>query len=245
MKVLKVIKKTIFFVVSVVVLLFAILMTVLVLSHNKYGVTEFEDKSLILVNDKLSSEKYNDGDLVITNKVTVENVKLGQELFAYKVIEGGSVNITVGMVGEIYVEDNTITFENGENYTMDYVAGEAYKTYPKIGGYLALAESKWIFLGIVVVPVFFILISRIYALIVEIKYGGDDKSTQAISNIVDSQTQNNFMSSVPGPIPDIPKENTELNNVETISVPIEQETAKFNEKKETNDAPRDFLSDDF
>ena len=69
--------------------------------------------------------------------------------------------IQIGKVGEVYVEDNAIAFENGETYSMEFVAGIGTKSYEGLGTALSIIESQWGFLFIVLVPCFLIFIYEI------------------------------------------------------------------------------------
>jgi hypothetical protein len=149
-------------------------MTVLLLNFNDFGVTEFGTKSIILINDEISNETYKKGDLVIVNKNKIEKMEVGQELFTYRTDENGNVSIDLGKIGNVYPEENAISFENGSNYSMEFIAGTPEKKYEKIGLYLGILESKWGFLFIVLVPSFLIFVYELYSLIVEIKYGADE-----------------------------------------------------------------------
>ena len=82
--------------------------------------------------------------------------------------------VEVGKVGQIYLEEDAIAFENGDIFSNEFIIGTADKTYNKIGTYLSIVESKWGFLFIVLVPCLLIFIYEIYALIVEIKYGEEE-----------------------------------------------------------------------
>ena len=86
----------------------------------------------------------------------------------------GSVSIEVGKVGQIYLEEDAVAFENGDIFSNQFVIGTADEVYNDIGTYLAIIESKWGFLFIVLVPCLLIFIYEVYALIVEIKYGTDE-----------------------------------------------------------------------
>jgi hypothetical protein len=126
----------------------------------------------------MTSDKYKKGDLVLVEEKTVDNINPGDEIFTYRLKTKGSVSIDVGVVGEVHPDDETITFENGDNYTVDFIAGKATKVYSGIGTYLSIIESKWGFLFIILVPSFLIFIYELYALIVEIKYGNDEQTAK-------------------------------------------------------------------
>lgn len=174
MKIGKIIKKIIIGIFGVAFFGFAIAIAMLLLNYNKYGVTQIDDISVIIIKKGMSSDDFNKGDVALVRKEKVEDLKVGDEVFAYKVAEDGSVSINYGTIGETHPNDDAITFENGNDYDMDFVIGKTEKVYEKVGTYLAIIESKWVFFGIILVPSFIILIYEIYALIVEIKYGKDE-----------------------------------------------------------------------
>ena len=173
-KVLETIKKILIGIVGTAYFLFALAMTILLLNYNDYGVTQFANKSLIIMTDNVASEKYKKGDLVIVESKKVDQIKTGQEVFTYRIDSKGIPMIQIGKVGEVYVKDNAIAFENGETYSMEFVAGIGIKSYEGLGTALSIIESQWGFLFIVLVPCFLIFIYEIYSLIVEIKYGGQE-----------------------------------------------------------------------
>lgn len=174
-KVLKVIKSIILGILMFVYFSFVIFMTVLLLNFNDYGVTEFGNKSIIIINDEISNENYKKGDIVITEKTKIEKLEVGQELFAYKVDGKGNVSIDLGKVGNIYTEENAVSYENGSTYSNEFIAGVPIDKYEEIGKYLSVIESKWGFLFIVLVPSFLIFVYEVYSLIIEIKYGKDEE----------------------------------------------------------------------
>lgn len=174
MKVLGIIKNIILGILLFVYFVFVIAMTVLLLNFNDYGVTEFGDTSLIIINDEISNENYKKGDLVIVEKEKMELLEVGKEIFTYKVDAKGIVSIDLGKIGNLYPEEDAISFENGSSYSMEFIAGVPEKTYNSIGTFLSIVESKWGFLFIVLVPSFLIFVYEVYTLIIEIKYGGDE-----------------------------------------------------------------------
>lgn len=174
MKVLKLIKSIFLGIILFVYFSFVILMTVLLLNFNKYGVTQFGDTSLIIINDEISNDNYKKGDLVIVKNKKLEKLQVGEEIFTYKVDGNGLVSIDLGKIGNIYPEEEAISLENGSNYSVDFIAGIPEDKYESIGTFLSIVESKWGFLFIVLVPSFLIFIYEVYTLIIEIKYGTDE-----------------------------------------------------------------------
>ena len=174
MKVLNAIKKVVLGIIGILYFAFALVMTILLLNYNDYGVTQFGNASLVIINDEVANEKYDKGDLVIVESKKLEKLKVGDEIFTYRVDSKGAPHIQIGKIGEIYEEDEAISFKNGETYSTDFIAGMAKEKHPKWGTFLAIVESQWGFLFIVLVPCFLIFIYEIYSLIVEIKYGGQE-----------------------------------------------------------------------
>ncbi len=174
MKALNTIKKVLIVGIGVIYFAFALAMTILLLNRNDFGVTQFGDNSWIMLADKVSSEEFKKGDLVIVERATMEEFQKGETVFAYKIDSKGAATVTLGVVGEIYPEEQAISYENGETYSLEYVIGKSKKVYNNMGSYLSLILSQWGFLFIILVPCFLLFIYQIYALIVEIKYGADE-----------------------------------------------------------------------
>ena len=55
---------------------FAIVMTVLLLYRNDFGVTQFDNTSLIIVKDDVTSNHFKKGDLVVVEKRKVEKINV-------------------------------------------------------------------------------------------------------------------------------------------------------------------------
>ena len=173
-KVIKKIKSFIAGLLICIFFVFALSMTILLLNYNKYGLTQFGNTTLVIINDDIASENFKKGDLVLVKSQKLEKLQLGEEIFVYRVSEGGSVNVELGKVGQIYLEENAVAFENGDIFSNQFLIGTADEIHNDIGMYLSIIESKWGFLFIVLVPCLLIFIYELYALIVEIKYGADE-----------------------------------------------------------------------
>ncbi|MBE6145108.1 MAG: hypothetical protein E7171_00660 [Firmicutes bacterium] len=173
-KVVDVVKSIISFVLFIIYFCFALVMTILLLNYNDYGVTQFGEKSFILINGKISNDLYKEGDLVIVESSKIEDYKVGEYIFTYRVGADRIPVVQVGKIGNVYPEEDAISFENGETYSSEFIAGTVVSKHEKIGGILSIIESKWGFLFIVLIPVFLIFIYEVYALIIEIKYGAEE-----------------------------------------------------------------------
>ncbi len=175
MKALGVIKRIIVSIVLIVFFAFTITMTILLLNFNKFGVTQFDDTSLLIIKKGFTSETYEKGSLVVVESKEIVDYQEGEEVFVYHLDGHGGVNIQLGVVGQVHEEDDAITFSNGDTYSSEFIIGTGEKIYPNIGKYLSIVESKWGFLFIILVPNFFLFVYQLYSLIVEIKYGKDEE----------------------------------------------------------------------
>ena len=169
----KTIKKILFTIIGIAYFAFALCMTILLLNYNDYGVTQFGKKQMIFIREELAIPDFNKGDLVIVEQVKLENISAGDKIFTYKIGRNKKAEIQYGIVGEVYVDDEAIVFENGDTYSLEFIAGKAIETHPKVGTFLSIIESQWGFLFLVLVPIFLIFIYQVYALIIEIKYGAE------------------------------------------------------------------------
>lgn len=174
MKALGIIKKIIVSIVLIVFFAFTITMTILLLNFNKFGVTQFDDTSLLIIKKGFTSETYEKGSLVVVESKEIKDYHEGEEVFVYHLDGHGGVNIQLGVVGQIHEDDNALTFSNGDTYSSEFIIGTGEKIYPNLGKYLSIVESKWGFLFIILVPNFFLFVYQLYSLIVEVKYGKDE-----------------------------------------------------------------------
>lgn len=174
MKALGIVKKIFISIVLILFFAFTVTMTILLLNFNKFGVTQFDDTSLLIIKKGFTSETYEKGSLVIVENKEIKNYQEGEEVFAYHLDGHGGVNIQLGTVGQVHEEDNALTFSNGDTYSSEFLIGSGKKIYPNLGKYLSVVESKWGFLFIILVPNFFLFVYQLYSLIVEIKYGKEE-----------------------------------------------------------------------
>ena len=76
MKAIKVIKNIVISIVLVVFFAFTITMTILLLNYNKFGVTQFDDVSLLIIKKNFSSETYPKDSLVFVESKKVTDYKI-------------------------------------------------------------------------------------------------------------------------------------------------------------------------
>ena len=84
-EVFKIIKKIVVGLFVSVFFIFAIIMAILLINYNDYGVSQFGNTSLILVKDDTSAN-YKKGDLVVVESKRIDKYNKGDELFFSKKI---------------------------------------------------------------------------------------------------------------------------------------------------------------
>ena len=161
-------KKILFNLVVIIYVVIAIFVTVCLLTFNEYRISEFGNKSLIIISDEDEAIKYNKGDLLIVTKEKLKNAHKGDTVFFYfflsvKIAEIQEVK-DFGEAGINYVIDG--------NYQVveDDIIGtsNSMKVIPKAGQALQILESKWGFLFLIVFPSLIAFLREIYDLVLEI-----------------------------------------------------------------------------
>ena len=183
-KFLGILKKVVLGIVLAAYLGVVIAISVLLLAKNDYGITQFGDKVVILMEDDNKNDKYPNGVLAIVQNVKFTSIKAGDELFVYKKNKDDTITPIVATVESTTFDTNSpyITFADGVgDYGEDYIAGQIYKSIPTIGKIISTLENKWIFFLVLIVPCFFILIYEIYLIIVYIKFG-DEEEDETVPN---------------------------------------------------------------
>lgn len=182
MKVLNTIKNFFVGLLGIVFFVFALSMTILLLSYNDFGLSQFGNKTLVLMNNQIYSETYKKGDLIIVENRGftkglgyADKIEVGDELFAVRLDAYGNVSIEIGKVAELYIDENAVSFENGSTFDLKFILGEQVQVYENVATFLSIVESKWGFLFMVLVPCFLIFIYEIYSLIIEVKYGNEEE----------------------------------------------------------------------
>lgn len=178
-KTLKIIGKTIGITVIGIYGIIAIILTVCLLKYNDYNITEFKDKSLIIVGDDELRPDFNNGDLVVVYKNKNVDIQVGDKIFFYDTYQN-QVSVNLGSVidKEVITKDETTFIMDGEYaLSSEYVIGAAKtsKVYPNMGKVLGILESRFGFLFIIIFPILILFIYEIYAVIKELKSPEDEE----------------------------------------------------------------------
>ena len=145
-----------------------IFVTVCLLNFNDQRITEFGDKSLVIMTDNLS-DKYKKGDLLVVTKNKGEDVVAGDYIFFYDPSSNYTVNYAeVSVAKESGVNSYTYTVGNGYSVYYEYFIGKDVKHYKYVGSILSVLESKWGFLLLIILPTMIAIIFEFYLIVLEI-----------------------------------------------------------------------------
>ena len=137
----------------------AILVTVLLLSFNDYNCSELGGYTVYIVNDDSLEPEYKRGSILLIKGTNDRNVKIGDNLFLYKVINSETFELVNRKLTRKIQQGNHIVYEveDGsddeivgklsayENYSDDYFIGKADDAIviEGWGTLLSILESKW------------------------------------------------------------------------------------------------------
>ena len=189
---MKKILKTILGVIGFTYLIFIIFITICLLNYNEYKVTEFGNKTFVLIDDK--SDKFTDGDLVVFTKNNDE-IKTDNEISFYEVVNGqSSVNIgTVTDIEKITEKETTFTINGSHKISGETVIGslETAKVYHKVGKVLYAFESQYGFLLLVILPSLMLFFYAAYSFIMELKQPKELEETDEEDENEEEDTKGN------------------------------------------------------
>ena len=161
-------KKFLVNLIVVIYVIIAIFTTFCLLTYNDYKVSEFGDKSLVIIDKEDQGFDYKKGDLLIIGKNGYEKAGSGDTLFFY---QNGVIKIAQIDEKKDF-GDAGVTFVIDGNYQVVHedVIGTSnnVKVISKAGTVLSVLESKWGFLFLIVFPSLLAFLHQIYALIMEI-----------------------------------------------------------------------------
>ena len=153
----------------------AIIVTVFLLNYNEYGVTKMGDKTYITVTGNELAPNYKEGDLLVVENKSNDDISENDYVFFYEESnEKNTVIISLArVVSKRRVTDTETTFklEGDVDYSGEYVIGSVdhTKVYHGWGSVLAALESRWVFLGFVILPILFIFLYELYEFAIEVK----------------------------------------------------------------------------
>ena len=157
-------KKKLWHVFIIVYVLLSVFITLCLLMYNEYNVTEFGNKVLVMVEND-STKEFKKGDLIIATK----NKKYDKDDYVfYYVSREKNYFINYGKIES--KNDDSVTIKN-DVVDKKYVIGDAKNVtvIPLLGSILALLESQWGYLCIIILPILIAFLFEIYSIIKELK----------------------------------------------------------------------------
>lgn len=170
---------------SILVIIYAataMFLTTCLLKYNDYKITEFGDKSLIIVSDDVLEENYKKGSLLIVDKNGVE-IEDGDNIIFYNTYNN-QVSIAISEVlskKEITDTETTYTVSGNYDISSEYLIGseKSVKVLPVLGTILGILESRVGFLIFIIFPITLAFLYEIYALVSEIKESKKEENKES------------------------------------------------------------------
>ncbi len=151
----------------------AIFATICLMSYNDYGVSEFGDYSLFIVDNKSLEPTFKKYDLVIVEKDLESAYDVGDEVFFYNGNNDIRSYINEGQVTEVErlngVEDNFSFGDVTISYGNLIGSANGAKVFKKVGLVLDVIESRWGFMFFVILPTIYAVVYEIYTIVLEVK----------------------------------------------------------------------------
>ena len=160
-------KKALGNLIIIIYIVFAIVVTMSLLTYNEYKISVIGDKSLIVI-DSDDTFKYKKGDLVIVGREGYENAEKGDILFFY---QNRGVKVAEIQKKDDFGESGVIyTIEGNFQVDQEDIIGTSNneKVISKVGTILKILQSKWGFLFLIVFPSLIAFLKQLYEFILEI-----------------------------------------------------------------------------
>ena len=156
----------------------AIITTILLISYNKYSVSEIGNYSIFVVDSKKLEPDYSKNDILIVKKAEEEDYKVGDYAFFYLDNAFDSVFINHGQITEIerldHGEDGFYFGNDSVSFSRLIGPTEGVKVYHGWGLILSILESRWGFMFFIIFPTIFAVVYEVYSIIEEIKSGDEE-----------------------------------------------------------------------
>ena len=153
--------------------LVAILTTICLIAKNSYGVSVFGDYSLFNVDNKSLEPDFRKFDIVVTEKGYEDQYKVGDKVFFIMNNKETRSYINYGVIEDIDVNkgaQDTFYFSAGA-VSFDDIMGKANGSivWHRYGAILALFESRWGFMFLIILPALYATVYEVYVISQEVK----------------------------------------------------------------------------
>lgn len=159
----------------IVYAIFAIFLTVCLLSYNDYKVTEFGNYTLVIIDSNDIKGSFEKGSLVIVD--TDEKPEIGEKAFFYNTSNKNEISLAEVKNKETISEiETTYTFAGDKLVSTAHMIGstEHATEIPYLGTVLGIAASKWGYLFLVVLPTLLAFLYEITKVVEDIKNNKDE-----------------------------------------------------------------------
>ena len=169
-------KKIVGAVLFVVYSIIAIAVTVLLLSYNEYNISEIGGYTVYIANNDALEPEYEQGSILLIEDTSDRHVKVGDEIFIYKVINSQEYEVIIRTLASKTQQGSRIAYTTttGEIYSNDYFIGKVDDVtviQSPWGTILSILESKWGYLFCIVIVSLLLFLQEVFNLVIEIKYG--------------------------------------------------------------------------
>ena len=145
-------------IIEVIIVVFVVSITLLLMCRNRYGFTQFGNKTFINIDHSMKDtvKNANYGDLVVVK--SGEKIKKKDVLYYY-IIDNESYIVSSGVVKEskdkIILEDDSVVDNNK-------IIGRSSVTIPVLGKIIMFIETKLGFVLCVLLPIILIFVYELY-----------------------------------------------------------------------------------
>ena len=157
----------------------ALVTTLLLLSYNRYHVSEVGSKSIFVIDSDRLEPEYVKNDLIIAHKVSENKYKVGDAAFFYLDNPEDAIYINYGKITKIdevdHGEDSYFFGNDSVSYSRLIGPASEVKIYHKWGLLLSILESKWGFMFFIIFPTIFAVVYEIYSIVEEVKTSKDNE----------------------------------------------------------------------
>lgn len=153
--------------------LVALVTTLLLLSYNRYHVSEVGEKSIFVIDNERLEPDYKKNDLIIVKKAAENKYSVGDYAFFYLDNPEDAVYINYGKITRIdvidHAEDAFYFGKDSVSYGRLMGPASTVKVYHGWGLLLKILESKWGFMFFIIFPTIFAVVYEIYSIVEELK----------------------------------------------------------------------------
>ncbi len=178
---MKKVLKTIFGFIGFIYLVVAVFAIVCLLKKNDYGLTQFGNTTLVVIDSDAMGGYYDKGDLVILRKPNNDDVKINDAVFFYETaFKQHTINVA-NVTGKEKINDEETTYHvKGTSFSSSYLVGkvDGSAKYPVVGSILNIFTSKWGFLFLVILPFFVLFMIEIVAIYDELRHRNKENKTE-------------------------------------------------------------------